>query len=86
VGNAPLALTVQEDEKMAEKIAGYRELTEEEIEGINNIKRVANLVGELVQECREWEGLDQRWVSVGATDLQKGFMALTRSIAKPDSF
>lgn len=86
MGNAPLALNVLEDEKMAERISGYRELTEEEIAGINNIKRVAELVGGLVQECRDWEGLDQRWVSEGATDLQKGFMSLTRSIAKPDSF
>ena len=71
---------------MAEKIAGYRELNDEEIDGINNIKRVASLVGELVNECREWEGLDQRWVSIGATDLQKGFMALTRAVAQPENF
>ena len=30
--------------------------------------------------------LDQRWVSVGATDLQQGFMALVRSIAQPTTF
>lgn len=30
--------------------------------------------------------LDQRWISLGATDLQRGFMALTRGIAQPTSF
>lgn len=30
--------------------------------------------------------LDQRWISIGATDLQRGFMALTRGIAQPTSF
>lgn len=30
--------------------------------------------------------LDQRWVSEGKTDLQKGFMSLVRSIANPTSF
>lgn len=30
--------------------------------------------------------LDQRWISVGATDLQRGFMAVTRRIAQPTTF
>lgn len=29
---------------------------------------------------------DQRWVAIAATDLQTGFMALTRSVAKPSTF
>ena len=30
--------------------------------------------------------LDQRWVSIGATDLQRGFMAVIRGIARPTTF
>ena len=30
--------------------------------------------------------LDQRWISIGATDLQRGFMAVIRGIAQPSSF
>jgi hypothetical protein len=30
--------------------------------------------------------VDQRWVTIAATQLQQGGMALTRSIAKPDFF
>jgi hypothetical protein len=30
--------------------------------------------------------LDQRWVSIGATDLQTGFMSLMRAIAQPTTF
>ena len=30
--------------------------------------------------------LDQRWISIGATDLQRGFMAVIRGIAKPTTF
>lgn len=29
---------------------------------------------------------DGRWLAIAQTDLQKGFMSLTRSVAKPDSF
>lgn len=30
--------------------------------------------------------LDQRWISIGATDLQTGFMAVVRGIAQPTTF
>lgn len=30
--------------------------------------------------------LDQRWISLGATQLQQGFMAVIRGIAQPSSF
>ncbi len=30
--------------------------------------------------------IDQRWVSMGASDLQVGFMKLTRGIAQPTTF
>lgn len=30
--------------------------------------------------------LDQRWVAIGATDLQRGFMAVIRGIAQPTTF
>jgi len=30
--------------------------------------------------------LDQRWISIGSTDLQRGFMAVIRGIAQPTTF
>jgi hypothetical protein len=30
--------------------------------------------------------LDHRWISIGATDLQRGFMAVIRGIAQPTNF
>lgn len=30
--------------------------------------------------------IDQRWVSIGATHLQQGLMALTRAVAQPSVF
>ena len=68
------------------KIAGYRELTSDEIEMMNTVKGVGIELGVLVETLREMEAIDQRWVSIGVTDLQKGLMALTRSVAKPEFF
>lgn len=69
------------------KIKGYRELTAEEIALMNKIKTKGAELGELVAELRTCtDHIDQRWVSIGATDLQTGLMALTRSVAQPTFF
>ncbi len=68
------------------EIKGYRELNAEEIALMNEVKSKGAELGELVAKLRAIEGLDQRWVSIGATDLQTGLMALTRSIAAPTFF
>lgn len=68
------------------KITGYRELTPEEIELINVIKDIAAEIGSMVEKAMEDPNTDKRWVSIAKTDLQTGFMALIRSIAKPTSF
>lgn len=74
-------------------IKGYRDLSQAEIDLMNEGKALAEQVGEFVEKLRKAEFAqipeqepDQRWVSVGATDLQKGFMAVIRSIAKPSTF
>lgn len=68
------------------KIKGYRDLSQEEIDLMNKIKAKGVELGELVQELRAVGNLDQRWISIGATDLQTGLMALTRGVAQPTSF
>lgn len=68
------------------KITGYRQLNETEAALMNEIKARGVELGELVQKLRATDGLDQRWVSIGATDLQTGLMALTRGVAQPTTF
>ena len=68
------------------KIVGYRELTQEEINLMNEIKEKGKELGELVTKLRASSELDQRWISIGATDLQTGLMALTRGVARPAAF
>lgn len=68
------------------KVTGYRQLTEEDARLMNEIKEHGKALGILVDKLRATQGLDQRWVSIGATDLQQGLMALTRSVAQPTTF
>ncbi len=72
------------------KITGYRQLSEEEAAMMNKIKDLAIQAGELVKELETINGVsisvDARWINIGKTDLQKGFMALTRAVAQPTTF
>lgn len=73
-------------ENQHRQIKGYRELSQEEIDAMNEIKAKGAELGALVEKLRAQPGLDQRWVSIGATDLQTGLMALTRAVAQPTFF
>lgn len=68
------------------KIIGYRDLTQDEIDSMNLCKSVAETVGNLCNTVEQLQGIDKRWLAIAKTDLQKGFMALIRSIAKPETF
>lgn len=70
-------------ENQHRQIKGYRELDQSEIDAMNKVKAIAAQVGELLDTL---DTADPRWLSIGKTDLQKGFMAVTRSIAKPGFF
>lgn len=67
-------------------ITGYRELNESEIGLMNQIKKMANDMGLFMDSLNANENIDKRWLVIAKTDLQKGFMCLIRSIARPDSF
>ena len=68
------------------KITGYRQLNEAEVALMNEIKAHGESLDALVSKLQATEGLDGRWISIGAKDLQTGLMALTRGVAKPMSF
>lgn len=68
------------------EIKGYRDLNADEIAAMNNVKSMGEQLGILVQQVRAMPEVDQRWASIGATELQQGLMALTRAIAKPTFF
>lgn len=73
-------------ENQHKHIKGYRDLSQAEIDLMNEIKTKGAELGELVAKLRATDGLDQRWISIGATDMQTGLMALTRGVAQPTSF
>ena len=67
-------------------ITGYRQLSEADAALINRIKAQGESMRQLVDELKATPGLDQRCVSIAATELQTGLMWLTRAVAQPQSF
>lgn len=68
------------------KVTGYRQLNDTEAALMNEVKAKGVELDELVDKLKSVDGLDGRWISIGATDLQTGLMALVRSIALPTTF
>ena len=77
-------------ENQHKKIKGYRDLSEEEIAFMNEGKELAEKVGEYIKKLEHSTDMlgviDRRWLSIGKTDIQKGFMCVIRAIARPESF
>lgn len=80
------------------KITGYRQLSEAEVALMNEGKALAEQCGAYIEKLKNGGNsgpidgnsiglrLDQRWISIGATDLQRGFMCVIRGIARPTTF
>lgn len=73
-------------ENQHRQIKGYRELSQTEIDLMNEIKSKGAELGVLVDKLEQAQSCDARWIAIGKTDLQKGLMALTRSVAQPTFF
>jgi len=73
-------------ENQHKKIKGYRDLSQTEIDLMNEGKALAEQVGEYIAKLESQPNLDKRWIATGKTDLQKGFMSAIRGIAQPTTF
>ena len=73
-------------ENQHRKITGYRELSQSEIDLMNEVKEQGKVLDALITQMTHNDEVDRRWLEIGTTNLQLGLMALTRAIAKPTSF
>lgn len=66
---------------MTDKIKGP-ELSQEHIGIINEFKTVEAAVLQLIASLRTQDTLtfDQRWLAIGTTDIEKGFMGIIKGI------
>ena len=67
-------------------VPGYRAQTTEAAETVSAFNEIEEHVLRLLDELAEDATLapDRRWLSIGRTAIEQGFMAVNRSISKPE--
>ena len=68
------------------KITGYRDLTQQEIDLMNEGKALAEKCREYIEKLESSTTSDKRCTAIGRTNLQQGFMWVIRAVAKPETF
>jgi hypothetical protein len=64
-------------------IKGYRELDAEEIADMNRLKELEAMVLATIARLRDATKYDPRWIAIGQTHIEQGFMGLNRAVAQP---
>lgn len=78
LSEAEVAL-MNEGKALAEQVGAY-------IEKLKSHPPSLDREGRVLQGQAGVPSIDHRWVAIGATQLQQGFMAVIRGIAQPSTF
>ena len=73
-------------ENQHQKIKGYRDLSQTEIDLMNEGKALAEQCGAFIAKLEADPTTDKRNVALGKTNLQQGFMWAIRAVAQPTTF
>jgi hypothetical protein len=65
-------------------IQGYNSLTQPAIDLINIVQRSEQTVLTIIRDLADDADVDPRWLAIGRADIEKGFMAVRRSITCPN--
>lgn len=64
-------------------VAGYRPQPEENVTLVNQNKIAEENILRLFDRLAEAHDIDRRWLSIGRTHIEQGFMAMNRAIFRP---
>lgn len=64
-------------------VAGYKPQSEQSVELVNGMKVTEEIVLRCLDDLAAMPDVDKRWLAVGRTQIEQGFMAVNRSIFKP---
>jgi hypothetical protein len=66
------------------EVKGYRPLTDTRVTIVNANKVIEEQVLRILDELAKSEDTDKRWLAIGYTAIEQGFMAVNRSVFKPE--
>jgi len=64
-------------------VSGYTTQSQTNVDLVNNMKRLEEINLQALDELGKLEHVDKRWLAIGRTSLEQAYMAINRSIFKP---
>lgn len=64
-------------------VAGYKPQSDKNVELVNGMKVTEEVVLRCLDDLAAMPDVDKRWLAIGRTQIEQGFMAVNRSIFKP---
>lgn len=65
-------------------IQGYKAMSQAQVDLVNTVKRAEQTVLAMLRNLADDADIDPRWYAIGKTDIERGFMEICRSIARPN--
>lgn len=64
-------------------VAGYKAQTPETVRTVNLNKQAEEATLQILDALESYPGIDRRWLSIGRTHIEQGWMAVNRAVFKP---
>jgi hypothetical protein len=64
-------------------VSGYKPQSDQAVELVNANKRAEEMVLRILDDLATREEVDKRWLAIGRTQIEQGFMAVNRAVFKP---
>ena len=64
-------------------VEGYKPQSSETVALVNQNKRTEESILRALDEMKGDDDYDQRWLAIGRTHIEEGFMAINRAIFRP---
>lgn len=65
-------------------VSGYRPQPQWAVDAVNANKRLEESVLRITDYLSSLSDVDKRWLAIGRTHIEEGFMAVNRAIFKPE--
>jgi hypothetical protein len=64
-------------------VAGYTTQTDDKVQAVNENKQLEETVLKRLDALKADPNIDQRWLAIGRTHVEEGFMSINRAIFQP---
>jgi len=72
------------DELQPLPVQGYKAQSQETVDLVNENKKIEEECLQILDYLATRDDVDKRWLAIGRTNLEQAFMAINRSIFKPN--